>query len=498
MTPGARNVLTGAAVFAALSFVAVQTPAQQRKLGAAEQARGTNLPGTGDIPAAGSGDATTNPAPGLTAAATPGTPPGARPAAGGGAPVADSATCSPGRNGGATDTGVTPEKIRLASTHVLSGQGSSFLGDSHIGIQAVVADVNSKGGICGRLLDLTLRDDGWDAALGASFIQNFLNDATGYFALPVVPSSEGLTQAIRGHYLDTAKVPVVGSDGMLKEQYQDPWVWPVATATVSTMRIMAEHAYTQLGAHRFGIVYDSRYKFGREGAKAFEDYVDTLPGAHVDAFVGIDPGQPSYPDTESFNSACGPTRRCDYVAMLLEPGTALSGINSMGDDGDGRRLGFGSIGTGGAQPLFNATFARQCGQPCDGMLLWTGFNPPIGEKRNLPGVAKYVADVRAIDPGADVNNQFLEGAYLGMTVLAEALKRAGPDLTRDGLRRVMDSMTLSTDLASTLAWAPGRHAANLGAQAFAVRTAAGSFSGFADAGTGFIRDPEPGTFPSGG
>ncbi|HZQ28136.1 MAG TPA: ABC transporter substrate-binding protein, partial [Acidimicrobiales bacterium] len=167
-------------------------------------------------------------------------------------------------------------------------------------------------------------------------------------------------------------------------------------------------------------------------------------------------------------------------------------------DGDGRRLGFGSIGTGGAQPLFNATFARQCGQPCDGMLLWTGFNPPIGEKRNLPGVAKYVADVRAIDPGADVNNQFLEGAYLGMTVLAEALKRAGPDLTRDGLRRVMDSMTLSTDLASTLAWAPGRHAANLGAQAFAVRTAAGSFSGFADAGTGFIRDPEPGTFPSGG
>jgi ABC-type branched-subunit amino acid transport system substrate-binding protein len=183
--------------------------------------------------------------------------------------------------------------------------------------------------------------------------------------------------------------------------------------------------------------------------------------------------------------------------MLLEPGTALSWINSMGDDGDGRRLGFGAKGTGGAQPLFNATFARQCGQPCDGMLLWTGYNPPIGEKRNLPGVAKYVADVRAIDPGADVNNQFLEGAYLGMTVLAEALKQAGPNLTRDGLRQVMDSMTFSSDLASTLVWAPGRHDANLGAQAFAVRTAAGSFSGFADAGTGFIRDPLPGTFPSG-
>jgi ABC-type branched-subunit amino acid transport system substrate-binding protein len=496
MKSGTRNILAGAAVFAAMSIISVQTPAQQRL--AAGQA-GAATPGQVVEEAAGlGGDAA------VTADGQPVT--GAADAAKGAAKGPAAATtkagtavssleCAPGRNGGATDKGVSANKIRLASTHVLSGQGSSFLGSSHVGMEAVISNVNSKGGICGRLLELTLRDDAWDGALGASFIQNFIND--NYFALPVVPSSEGLTQAIKSRYIGNAKIPVIGTDGMLKEQYQDPYVWPVATATVSTMRIMAKHAYEKLGARQFGIVYDNRYKFGKEGAKAFKQYLETLPDAKVDAYIPIQPGQPSYPDAETFNSKCGPTKRCEFVAMLLEPGTAISWINSMGDDSNGRRLGFGSKGTGGAQPLFNAKFARDCGEACNGMLLWTGYNPPIGEKKNLPAVAKYVSDVKAIDPGVDVNNQFLEGAYLGMTVFVEALKKLGPNVTREGLRQAMDALSFQSDLASPLTFAPGKHYANLGAQAFVVRTGAGSFLDFADAGTGFIRDPSPGDFPSG-
>ncbi|HEV7887401.1 MAG TPA: ABC transporter substrate-binding protein [Acidimicrobiales bacterium] len=494
MKPGTRTLLAGGAVFAAMSIISVQTPAQQR-LAAQQAPSGPEVVREEVVsgPAAAGGAAAGAGGGGAGAAAGA----GARKAGAAAGAAPSRFQCAAGQNGGATDKGVSATKIRLASTHVLSGDGSSFLGSSHVGMEAVVSNINSKGGICGRLLDLTLRDDGWQAPLGASFIQNFINDPTGYFALPVVPSSEGLTQAIKSRYIGNGKVPVVGTDGMLKEQYQDPYVWPVATATVSTMRIMAKQAYDS-GARQFGIVWDSRYKFGKEGAKAFEQYVKKLPGAHLDANIGIPPGQPSYPDTERFNADCGPAKRCEFVAMLLEPGTAISWINSMGDDSAGRRLGFGSKGTGGAQPLFNAKFARDCGEPCNGMLLWTGYNPPIGEKLNLPGVAKYVNDVKAIDPGADVSNQFLEGAYLGMTVFVEALKRVGPELTRARLKEVMDSLAFQSDLASPLTYGPSRHYANLGAQAFTVRTAAGSFSGFADAGTGFILDPSPGDFPSGG
>lgn len=422
--------------------------------------------------------------------------PGAAAVRGAALPPTPGLECRAGKNGGATDKGVTATKIRLASTHVLSGPGSSFLGSSHVGMEAVVSNVNSQGGICGRLLELTLRDDEWKADRGAEFIRNFIEDGSGYFALPVVPSSEGLTQAIKSRYIGAAGMPVVGTDGMLKEQYQEPNVWPVATATVSNVRAMAKYAYDTLGARQFGIVYDNQYKFGREGAKAFRDYVATLPGARVDAYIGIQPGQPSYPDAETFNNRCGSTKRCEFVTMLLEPGTASSWINSHGNDENNRRLGFGSKGTGGAQPLFNERFARDCGEPCSGMTLWTGYNPPIGELKHLPGVARYVDDVRAISPGVDVNNQFLEGAYLGMQVFVDALRKVGPNLTRDRLRQVMDNMTFQSDLSSTLVYGPGRHYANIGAQAFQVVTAAGGYAGFRDIKTGFIRDPDPGNFPT--
>lgn len=480
MSPGMRNALLGAGVFALLSFLAIQTPEQRGQLaGGTLPGQSTNLQ-EGPL-AVGEGVTQT-------------TAGGAQTAQGGSAGQTGNLECKAGRNGGATDVGVTGKSIRVASTHVLSGIGASFLGTSNVGMRAVVAKVNSTGGICGRLIDLTLRDDGWDAATGASFIGNFIKE--GYFALPVVPSSEGLTASIKNKTLDSGGIPVIGSDGMLKEQYQSRLVWPVATATVATMRAMVKHAYEKLGVREFGIVYDNQYKFGLEGAEAFKQYVGKLGGAKVASFVGIQPGQPSYTETQTFNTNCGPDKRCEFVAMLLEPGTALSWINSQGNDDAGKRLGFGSKGTGGAQTLFNDRFARDCGLSCSGMLLWTGYNPPIGPLKNVPDVAEYMADVEKISPTADTTNQFLEGAYLGMKVFVEALRKVGPGLTRAKLIEAMDSLTYRSGLAGDLTWAPGKHYANNSAQAFEIVTSGGGFSGFRSAQTGWIPDPEPGNFPS--
>jgi ABC-type branched-subunit amino acid transport system substrate-binding protein len=337
-------------------------------------------------------------------------------------------------------------------------------------------------------------DDGWKAAEGAGFLENFSKQD--YFALPVVPSSEGLTQAITTNIIAKAGIPVVGSDGMLKEQYSDPWVWPVATATVSTMRVMAKHAFDQ-GAKTFAIVYDSQYNFGKEGAKAFRDYVGTLPGTTFKAYQPITPGKSSYAtEVQTFVDAC--PGGCDFVAMLLTPETANTYINSQKEDSAGKKPGFGKMLTGGAQPLFNERFARDCGRACDGMLVWTGYNPPIGRLASEADVAAYVDDVQSVDPGVDETNQFLQGSYLGMKVFVAALEKVGPNLTRAALRDALNSMTYQSTLASPLTWGPQvpqQRFANLSAQAFKITTASGSFVGFAEANTGFLRDPTPGVVP---
>lgn len=427
------------------------------------------------------------------AATGPGGGPGAAgPGAGGeGGGPSGPLACEPGRNGGDTDRGVKGNELKLASTNVRSGTGASFLGSSYIAMEAVKNRVNSSGGICGRQMSLQLVDDGWDAARGGNYIANFAKDD--YFALPVVPSSEGLTQAINNGTISGAGIPVVGTDGMLKEQYNNEWVWPVATPTVSTMRIMARHAADQ-GANTFGIVFDQFYKFGKEGAAAFRDYVQKGLKKDLRAYVGLEPGRGSYAaQAQKFNEDCG-SDGCDFVAILLTPETAATYIASQSDR-NGRRQGFGTMLTGGAQPLFNERFARDCGAHCDGMLVWTGYNPPIGRLKSLPDVAEYIDAVKSVDPGVDETNQFLQGAYLGMKVFVQALEQVGPNVTRDGLKQVMNSMTYESDLSSPLSWSEDKRCANLSAQAFRIVTSSGSFAGFAEAGTQFITDPSPCSFP---
>jgi ABC-type branched-subunit amino acid transport system substrate-binding protein len=397
--------------------------------------------------------------------------------------------CARGKNGGATAPGVTATKIRLATTAVLDGPAKSLLEESPVAMKAVIDKVNKSGGICGRLLDLTVVNDSFKDATGLQYIKNFI--AEGYFALPVVPSAEGLGAAIEAGEISKAKIPVVGTDGMRSEQYGDPYVWPVASATVTAMRVMAKYGYEKKEAKTFALVWDEKYKFGQDGKDAFVDQVTKMAGKDAMVIdVPLAPEDPSYTTkAQDFNKKCGTEARCDMIAMLLLPETAKKWLSATTTARANKY-------TAGAQTLFTDRFAQDCvlqyGDFCNGFAVWTGYNPPIGAFAALPGVAAYVNDVKAVKPGIDVTNQFVEGAYLGMSVFVEALKKVGPNLTREGLKAAMDSMTFNSDLASALTWKPGNHAANVRSQAFSMTVSQKTFRGWANEGTGFLLDPAHG------
>lgn len=396
--------------------------------------------------------------------------------------------CAAGQNGGNTDVGVSGNRIKLAATVVDDGPGASFLAPVRTGMTAVLNRVNRAGGICGRQLELILRNDSWDAALGQQYIQNFV-ESEKVFALAVVPSSEGLRSA--NSYIAQKKVPVVGTDGMLIHQYLNPWIWPVATSTISTMHVMAQNA-AQRGAKTFGIVFDAKYHFGVEGAFAYNEAVKRLTGANVPGFdpslkscqqrfCGIQPGKSSYSsEARGFSTACyQSTTPCDFVALLLEPDTAVAFMKA-GRDRDP------TVGFGGAQPLFNRRMAENCGILCNGMWVWTGYNPPIEALAAAPAVSKYVNEIRQESSSADVANQFLEGGYVGMNLLVKALEQVGPNVTRDNLRAVLDTVTFDIGLSQPLSWR-GSHFANTGARAFEIQYRQ-EFNGWRTT-TDFIKDP---------
>jgi ABC-type branched-subunit amino acid transport system substrate-binding protein len=422
-------------------------------------------------------------------------------------PVPAGVSCAPGHNGGGTDRGVSATAIHLGATIVSSGIGASFLGPVRIGINAVKDKINRAGGICGRQLDVKLVDDGWQPTLGYDYIRNLV-EGNKVFALAVDPSSEGLRLASNAHYFAKTQTPVVGTDGMLNAQYVDPWVWPVAASTVSTMHIMAYDAYHRLNARHFSIIFDSKYHFGVEGAFAFNAAVKRLTGSDipgyfkpgsadtcVDRFCAISAGQSSYANAnQSYNNKCFPGSSqndwCDFVALLLEPTEAETFLRG------GFARSFGA-GMGFAQTLFTRDFAQACGSICAGAHVWTGYNPPEGQFAALPGVAQYVKDVKAEDSSADVDNQFLEGGYSGMELMVAALQKVGPVLTRAALASTLNSMSYDNGLSSPLQWRPGHHNANTQMQSFTIQYQNG-FNGFRSDGVGWVKDPWVGQDTNGG
>jgi len=72
-------------------------------------------------------------------------------------------TLPPGGNGGATDVGVTADQITVGNIATLSGPVPGLFQGATIGAQAFAAYINSQGGINGRRLKVIVRDDQFDS-----------------------------------------------------------------------------------------------------------------------------------------------------------------------------------------------------------------------------------------------------------------------------------------------------------------------------------------------
>lgn len=477
----AKGAWTAALIVMAISLLATFTLATpervEPRLGGADSVLVTETVLDSSSDSVNAADPSDNPASVSTSGGSGGKGPGGR--------VYD---CSKGQNAGATDIGVTAREIRFAATIVTSGVARDFLYDAQFAIEAVRNKVNRSGGICGRIIVVDVLDDGWDPDRGQRAIEGFIGSKK-YLGLAVNPSSEGLRGAIDSGLIRNAGFPVIGADGMLIDQYQDPWVWPVATSTSSVMHIMAQNALAR-GAKKFGIVWETNYRFGVEGHEAFVAEVERGGGV-ITSDKGIQKEQPSYKNSvDEFMKGCGGVdslNECDFIAMLLEPNTASQWVR---DGGLGNGTVRPSVGIGAPQPLFLDSFARDCGKFCANMWVWTSFKPPIPPFDTEKAVAVYRNDLLTYGGSskADPNNPHVQGAYVGMTLLVEALRKLGPTPTRAGMKGTLDSMKLETGLAPPLQFAPGNHFSAISAQAFEAIVQGASWQTWRYTQSGFIND----------
>jgi Periplasmic binding protein len=366
------------------------------------------------------------------------------------------ATCAPGRNGGATDKGVTGTRIKLFVNATLDGP-LRYTSEAAQAMKGVVDEVNKAGGICGRLLETKV-------------VNGFHPPPDDTLAAMTMPMREELDAYIADGSADRLGVPMVGTDGLANSQFRSRWIWPVGAPVDSLVRIAVSHAYHAQGARTFALVHDAKSDYGMQAAASFRDHVATLPGASIRVVQPVD--GPVAGAVNSYNEACRDDR-CDSVVWAMLPLQAR----------DWLRAGAASsrLWTSGLYYELDAGVLHECGDPiranCENLHIWSAFD----------------------EADDDQPWPWLASAHVGTKLLVAALERVGPILTRERLRQALDGARYELPLTGPMQWGPRLPLDRVGnprARAVRVVPETGRAGRVEDAGTGWVADPTPGRFPS--
>ncbi len=319
-------------------------------------------------------------------------------------------------------TGVTEKEILIGSCSALEGP-SHFLGTETVtGAKAYLDMINDAGGVDGRKLKLLTYDDSYDPAKTEACFNRLMEQkvfALGFFvgtptAVKYIPMAE------------SNKIPLVGLFTGAQTLYVPlrHWVVNVRASYFDETRAQIDGMWGTLGYKKIGVIYPED-AFGAavlEGVKtalkthgaepiAVGSYqrqtaqvggaIDTVRAAHPDAVVVVGPANTVAPSLRQSHAK-------GWKPLFLT-------VSFVGTD----------------------DLISEAGSDSDGVVI-TQVVPPY-YLTELKTVALYRRTLTKYFPSAQPNFVSLEG-FVDAMVLVEGLKKAGKDLTREGLIRGIESI----------------------------------------------------------
>jgi ABC-type branched-subunit amino acid transport system substrate-binding protein len=335
--------------------------------------------------------------------------------------------------------GVTATTVLIGQSAPLSGANAELGNDIRNGALAYFAGVNAAGGVHGRKIELATLDDGNQVPRAEANTLKLVEE-NGVFALFGYASAT----------LSRPALPIVEKHGV-------PFLAPFTGA--DPMRVFNKNIYNMrgsyaeelekivghfapLGVRRFSIVYYDDV-IGRENFTAVEralkkrnlDVVSVAAlkdRAKPDIAAGVKEVAKGKPDVVILTTLYKAT--ADFVRLAKSAGLdAQMASNSFP----------------GASPL-----AKELGKDGVGVIVATVVPPP--GKRSLPIVQEYQAAIEKQLGKQDYSFTSLE-AYIAAKVTVEALRRAGPKLTRAGFMQALDGMKSFDTGGYLVGFSPANH-----------------------------------------
>lgn len=323
-------------------------------------------------------------------------------------------------SGAAHAQGVTDAQVVLGQSAALSGPAEELGKDMQLGASLYFNQVNATGGVNGRRIVLKSLDDGHDPVRAAENTRRLVGEEKVFALFGYVgsPASEAALPILTQAGVPFVG-PVAGSD--LLRAPMNRLVFNMRAGYREETEAIVEHL-TATGVDRIAVFHQDD-AFGRGGLAGVERALARRRLAVV--------GQASVPPNSiDVANAVAQVRRSgpQAVVMVAAYKSCAAFVRQMSSAGPSPT--FWTVSSVGSQAL-----ARELGEEGRGVHVaqvvpypWDSSVPVVREYRAL------LAEARA-EPGFGT----LEG-FIAAKVVAEGLRRAGRELTREGFIRAMESL----------------------------------------------------------
>lgn len=336
--------------------------------------------------------------------------------------------------------GVSVDSITFAQTADTSGSRAALARELNAGTLAYFASVNEQGGVFGRRVLLRVEDDGYAVERTQRIVAERIraDDVFGFMSL--IGTSNALAAL---PLIDAAKMPLVAplSGAAALRQAAARHVFHIRASYAREVEKMVEHLKT-LGITRVAVFYDDD-AFGRDVMQAAEVALKQH-GLRAVALGRVERGSSDVAQAVKQIAAAQP-----QVVICGSFGASLvEFVTRMKRSGERPTFYALSFFTAGAS-------IKQLGEDARGIVVTQVMPNPadIG----MPLVREFHALMRKHAPDVAPTPISLEG-FVTAKVVVEALKRAGPALTREKFIVAMESLR-DVDLgALRLSYSPSQHA----------------------------------------
>lgn len=321
------------------------------------------------------------------------------------------------------EVGVSEDAILFGQAAALEGPSSALGQRMRQGIVAAFTEINAKGGIHGRRLQLISRDDGYDPDRSVVQTLRLIEDDKVFALIGAV----GTPTAMATIPITSARnVPFIGpfSGAEFLRDPELPNVVNIRASYGAEAEAWIKHLTEDRHFTRIGIFYQDD-SFGRDGLAGVKNAL-ARRGLELAAEGTFER------NTRAVGAAWRAIKRAQPEAIVM--------VGTYGPCAEFIKLAHRS----GAYPTFvNVSFAganalaRELGPDGEGVIVSQVVPFPWDRSQKI--VADYQAAQKAFDPTLTPDFVSLEG-YLSGRLAAAALQNLGPNPTRAGLLRVVNDI----------------------------------------------------------